>query len=76
MAMDDERVENLGPASRRHCNEHPNCVYRLELLEAWRLKIDEKLEGFQRLLIANLGGIIVLLVTALGGAIFYIVQSP
>ena len=71
--MPDQRVENKGPEHRKiHCPEHPNCVYRLELLETWRDKIDKKLDSFQKLLVANLGGIIMLLLSALVGAAFYI----
>ena len=65
-----------GPERRKaHCPEHPNCVYRLELLEAWRTKIDKKLDGFQRLLVANLGGICALLLSALAGAVLYIAKT-
>jgi len=65
-----------GPERRKaQCFEHPNCVYRLELLEAWRTKIDRKLDSFQKLLVANLGGICTLLLTALAGTLFYIVKT-
>ena len=65
-----------GPERRRsQCNEHPNCVYRLELLEKWREAINRKIDGFQKLLIANLAGICTLLLSALAGAILYIAKT-
>jgi len=73
--MPDQRRQDLGIEHRNeHCPEHHNCLYRLKLLEEWREKINKKLDGFQKLLIANLAGICTLLLTALIGAIVYIAQ--
>ena len=66
-----------GKEERRkmHCDEHPNCVYRIELMERWREVVDLKMNGFQKLLIANLTGIITLLVSALIAAIVIIAKT-
>jgi hypothetical protein len=64
-----------GPERRaNYCGDHPNCVYRIELLETWRDKIDEKLASIQKLLVANLGGIIALLLSTTIGTIIWIAQ--
>ena len=69
-----ETIENYdGPERRKtHCPEHPNCVYRLELLEKWKDLVQKKIDGFQKLLIANLAGVCTLLLSALITALFYI----
>jgi hypothetical protein len=59
---------------KEHCAAHPNCVYRLEILEKWQQLIDAKINKFQNLLIANLAGIITLLATTTIGMAVWIVQ--
>ena len=29
------------------CEDHPNCIYRIELLESWRDKLDSKLNDLK-----------------------------
>lgn len=60
--------------SKEHCKEHPNCVYRLEMLEAWKTMVESKLENFTKLLIANLAGIITLLGSVVIGLVVWIAQ--
>ena len=65
-----------GKEERRagHCGDHPNCVYRLDLLEKWQELINNKIGKFQNLLIANLAGIITLCLTTIIGLGAWIVQ--
>jgi hypothetical protein len=60
---------------KKQCADHLNCVYRIELLEKWKEVIDKQMNGFQKLLIANLSGIITLLVSCLIGAIVIIAKT-
>ena len=73
--MEDERRQDFGPEARRNCGEHANCVYRIELLEGWRSAIDRKIDGFQKLLIANLASEIALLLSTLIGLVVYIART-
>jgi hypothetical protein len=59
---------------KNYCGDHPNCVYRIELLETWRDRVENKLDAIQKLLIANLAGIIATLLSALIAAGFYIAR--
>ncbi len=59
---------------KEHCSAHPNCVYRLDLLEKWQELIDSKIVKFQNLLIANLAGIITLCLTTIIGLGAWIIQ--
>jgi hypothetical protein len=65
-----------GQKERRkgYCAQHPKCVYRIEILEKWQQLVDAKISGAQKLLIANLVGIITLLLSFLGGMAIWIVQ--
>lgn len=83
--MEDDRKADQGPQARKQCADHPNCVYRIELLErardeikrkldGFKAEIDEKINSFQKLLIANLAGICTLLLVALIGTIVYIAK--
>ena len=68
--------EYEGPERRKlHCPEHFNCVYRIEMLERWQELINKKIDGFQKVLIANLAGVCTLLLSALAATVFYIAKT-
>lgn len=84
--MNDQRIQDLGPEHRRHCADHQNCIYRIEMLEESRKAIEKnidifrkeiygKIDNFQKLLIANLAGICVSLMLALIGLGIYIAKT-
>lgn len=58
----------------QQCPEYPTCVFRLELLEKWKDGVENKLNGIQKLLIANLTGIILTLIAAVIAALVWIAR--
>ncbi|NIV03280.1 hypothetical protein GWN26_01970 [Candidatus Saccharibacteria bacterium] len=56
------------------CSEHNTCMFRLECLEKWKEGVEKKLDGFGKLLIANLSGIILTLLGIIGGLLIYLAQ--
>lgn len=74
--MDDHKnvsrqSEGINPA---FCPDHPTCMFRIECLEKWKEGIEKKMDGFGKLLIANLSGIVLTLLGIIGGLLIYIAQ--
>ena len=57
------------------CSEHQTCLFRIECLEKWKEGVEKKLDGFQKLLIANLSGICLTLLGIIGGLLVWLVKS-
>ena len=56
------------------CAEHQTCLYRLDCLEKWKEGVEKKLDGFSKLLIANLSGVVLTLLGIIGGLLIYIAK--
>lgn len=56
------------------CSEHQTCLYRLDCVEKWKEGVEKKLDGFTKLLIANLTGVVLTLLGIVGGLLIYIAR--
>lgn len=62
-------------AETGNCDQHQNCMYRIQLLEKWREAVEKKMDCGIKLLIGNLVAVCTLLLSSLIGALIWMVRT-